>query len=173
MNKCEHCPVKCGDCVAQKKNHPAYCNKANPNHQQYSQKYIDLILHLSCGDHYPSGTYVIVSKHEEEQKEYPSVAQQAKNFFSSMTNFIKSGMETVGDDEYQRRLDICNGCEWFDHEAGRCKQCGCFMRIKAKLASEKCPIDKWEKPPEPIKEPEAIFVHTEIVNGGCGCSDQK
>lgn len=49
----------------------------------------------------------------------------------------------VSDDVSQGRLDICNGCEKFIHESNRCKECGCFMNLKTKLAEAKCPLNKW------------------------------
>lgn len=169
--KCEHCPVKCGECIAEKTKHFAYCNKSNPNHNQYSKKYIDLILHLSCGAHYTSGTHIIISEHEEK-KEYPGVGQQAKNLFGSVSNFIKSGMHIAEESIYQKRLEVCNNCEWFDHEAERCRKCGCFVKIKARLMSDKCPLNKWDQPENPKdSQADIVFTTSEIVHSGdCGCN---
>jgi len=40
------------------------------------------------------------------------------------------------------RFELCNSC---DHMmiTGQCTKCGCFMRLKTKLAHAKCPIGKW------------------------------
>ena len=44
----------------------------------------------------------------------------------------------------QERWDACNGCEFLTEKL-RCKKCGCFMRLKTRVAKMKCPIDKWSK----------------------------
>lgn len=44
--------------------------------------------------------------------------------------------------QIKNRLDICSGCEYFT--GARCKACGCFVKLKAALASESCPYNKWE-----------------------------
>ena len=42
------------------------------------------------------------------------------------------------------RWDLCAGCEFLT-DSNRCTKCGCFMKVKHKLASAKCPIGKWKK----------------------------
>lgn len=39
----------------------------------------------------------------------------------------------VSEDEFKRRIAICEGCDRFDPEARKCKVCGCFMDAKASL----------------------------------------
>jgi hypothetical protein len=43
----------------------------------------------------------------------------------------------------EQRLDICNGCEYFNKRLRKCKQCGCFMHLKTTLRRAKCPMGKW------------------------------
>ena len=38
----------------------------------------------------------------------------------------------------------CVGPWDFDKDAARCKECGCYMRLKVNLADTKCPIGKWD-----------------------------
>lgn len=45
--------------------------------------------------------------------------------------------------EYNRRITICNQCPWFEKTLVRCKQCGCFLKAKARLQNQFCPIGKW------------------------------
>lgn len=180
MSKCEFCPVKCGQCVAEKTNHKAYCDRANPDHKEHTPKYIQLLLHLSCGDQYVHGEIlrkeVIPQETPEEPKEYPPILEQGKNLLSSVSNFIRSGFELTPDEEYKKRLDICNNCPSLDQKAGRCTECGCFIKTKAKLKSDQCPLGKWEKPDPPQQEENRAqtnhFVHTQIVNGCDGCRNQ-
>ena len=40
------------------------------------------------------------------------------------------------------RIKICQGCEHLMKHT-RCAKCGCFMRVKTRLAHSKCPIGKW------------------------------
>jgi hypothetical protein len=43
----------------------------------------------------------------------------------------------------KKRLDICNGCEYFFKHTKTCKQCMCFMPVKASLKNSRCPLYKW------------------------------
>ncbi len=47
----------------------------------------------------------------------------------------------VSDLERDRRMEICKTCEFFNGKT--CLKCGCVARWKTKLATEKCPVDKW------------------------------
>ena len=42
----------------------------------------------------------------------------------------------------QERWSACMGCEFLT-EKYKCKKCGCWMRIKSRVARMKCPINKW------------------------------
>ena len=48
------------------------------------------------------------------------------------------------DEVINKRLEICRGCEYLT-KSNRCKKCGCFMKIKARLSTASCPIGKWGK----------------------------
>ena len=41
------------------------------------------------------------------------------------------------------RWDLCSGCEFLNNN--KCDKCGCFMKVKHKLAMASCPIGKWDK----------------------------
>ena len=41
------------------------------------------------------------------------------------------------------RWDLCLGCEFLQDD--KCLKCGCFMKVKHKLATAKCPVGKWDK----------------------------
>ena len=55
----------------------------------------------------------------------------------------------VNNDEYNYRLDVCEGesqyppCEKYKESTGQCMSCGCFLKAKANLKAESCPLDKW------------------------------
>jgi len=40
------------------------------------------------------------------------------------------------------RLKLCEACQHFS-KIRKCKLCGCWMDLKAKLLEAQCPIDKW------------------------------
>ena len=48
------------------------------------------------------------------------------------------------EDILSARWSLCSGCEFLT-ESNRCTKCGCFMKVKHKLASARCPIGKWER----------------------------
>ena len=52
---------------------------------------------------------------------------------------------------YRDRMNICEECDRFFRLTKQCKECGCFMFLKARIASMSCPIDKWPAV-EPCKE---------------------
>jgi hypothetical protein len=41
------------------------------------------------------------------------------------------------------RMSICHECPELRKITNQCKKCGCFMNVKSKLNSAKCPIGKW------------------------------
>lgn len=50
-------------------------------------------------------------------------------------------------EEIERRLDICKSCGYFTHFNNfrfiKCAKCGCALRLKTRLKTEHCPINKW------------------------------
>jgi len=59
----------------------------------------------------------------------------------AMGKFLGSGLKTVPRPLYQARLETCATCP--HHTGVRCKLCGCFTTVKARLPHEKCPAGKW------------------------------
>ena len=41
------------------------------------------------------------------------------------------------------RWDLCLSCEFLNDN--KCDKCGCFMKVKHKMAVASCPIGKWDK----------------------------
>ncbi|MFW6256662.1 MAG: DUF6171 family protein [Bacillota bacterium] len=55
-------------------------------------------------------------------------------------------IKVVTEKVYQDRLAVCEQCQYFVH-GSTCRQCGCIMKIKAKLKGATCPHpggEKWE-----------------------------
>jgi hypothetical protein len=49
----------------------------------------------------------------------------------------------VSEEVQKERYDICTQCPEFVKLTGQCKQCGCFMKAKTRLAGASCPLNKW------------------------------
>ena len=45
---------------------------------------------------------------------------------------------------FKQRIKTCKGCNSFDSTLNRCKECGCFLILKAFIKATNCPLDKWE-----------------------------
>lgn len=45
--------------------------------------------------------------------------------------------------ESNKRLEICQSCDKFISTTKQCRECGCIMPMKVKLAKAKCPLNKW------------------------------
>ena len=42
---------------------------------------------------------------------------------------------------YEERLSFCRGCGLL--LSGMCRACGCFVELRAAIASNRCPYEKW------------------------------
>jgi hypothetical protein len=49
--------------------------------------------------------------------------------------------DLASDEEYERRLAICQGCEKLNE--GTCMSCGCYVELRAAAKISKCPTRKW------------------------------
>ena len=84
---------------------------------------------------------------QEKGHSFPSKIQMVKNLSSSILNATKA--LTKGEKvrsskgEAAERMKICAGCEHYVKEENRCHLCGCFLNVKTKVATERCPVDKW------------------------------
>lgn len=86
-----------------------------------------------------------------KEKKFPGLFEQFKNLTNlTLTTTQKVLVDgenpIISDEEYERRLSICNDCESFEKSSKRCSLCGCFMSTKAKLSTANCPALKWEIP---------------------------
>ena len=76
------------------------------------------------------------------EPELPPLTTQAANLFQSVVAFVGDGCGVVDNDQYRRRLDICQTC---DRRAGkRCAACGCWINVKARGRAFRCPIGRWQ-----------------------------
>lgn len=61
-----------------------------------------------------------------------------------MTNYRQMFREYLwaSKEKQEKRWSICKGCPELK-KSNRCKKCGCFMKVKTKLNTSSCPINKW------------------------------
>jgi hypothetical protein len=58
-------------------------------------------------------------------------------------DMLDPNAERVSEDEAARRFEICKACPRLLKATNQCKECGCFMNAKTKLAKASCPLHKW------------------------------
>jgi hypothetical protein len=83
---------------------------------------------------------------ECEEVKQPSMADQAKSFTSAAVQHAKSGFKNVDKATLAERNRICESCGLLGTDGkmkDRCQVCGCYMKIKARWATSKCPKGKW------------------------------
>lgn len=71
----------------------------------------------------------------------PTLSAQASNFIRSAREAV-ANPKPVSVEERERRLSICNACE-FLKDGKRCTKCGCTVSWKSRLEAWHCPISKW------------------------------
>ena len=58
-------------------------------------------------------------------------------------DFFKPNTEYATEEVAEERLTICKACPELIQVTKSCRQCGCFMALKVKLAKASCPLEKW------------------------------
>jgi hypothetical protein len=92
----------------------------------------------------------------------PSLPQQAASLGKSLVNWTASGFSPTPPDILAAREATCRACPEWDATAlnntGRCRICKCSTWAKLRMATERCPLGKWEavesKPETGVLKPE-------------------
>jgi len=83
-------------------------------------------------------------------------AEKGAALFSAVTRFARSGFATTPPEILATREATCRACPEWDAQAlnatGRCRKCGCSTWAKLRMATERCPLGKWEAV-EPLTAP--------------------
>lgn len=62
--------------------------------------------------------------------------------------FARAGFAVIPPEALVTRESICRACPEWDPAAlnntGRCRKCGCSTWAKLRMATERCPLGKWE-----------------------------
>lgn len=81
-------------------------------------------------------------------------------FLRALIRFVRHGLPVVAWQNESERLTQCATCPY--RIGGRCGLCCCWLWIKARWATESCPVGKWSA------------ATAGIGNGvGCGCGGKK
>ncbi len=80
---------------------------------------------------------------KSKPQQMPTLVEMAKTFSIAMAGFAKGGFKLVDRTEYFKRRLICEKCE--ERRKGRCGKCGCNLKMKSALATEKCPMNFWKE----------------------------
>lgn len=95
-----------------------------------------------------SAAPVVASSSPQPSCPPPSILIRGWNFTSAMARWAVAGMPRRTQAQIEQRLAICQGCPHF-HD-NQCMKCGCAcveknrLINKLALATEKCPIGKWD-----------------------------
>lgn len=87
----------------------------------------------------------------EDRIEGPGLMQRGWNLAKASARHVAGGLQSVQDDEFELRQSICRSCDFCDRQHMVCLHagCGCFLNVKARWASESCPLGKWTSSSNP------------------------
>lgn len=78
----------------------------------------------------------------------PTARQMLSNFGHAAHRFARAGFATTSHEVLSSREATCRACPEWDAAAlnstGRCRKCGCSTLAKLRMATERCPLGKWE-----------------------------
>lgn len=60
-------------------------------------------------------------------------------------NYEKFKHFMVPEEVQEERVSICKTCEYYFEPTQQCKKCGCFVKLKARIAPFACPVKKWDR----------------------------
>jgi hypothetical protein len=91
-----------------------------------------------------------------------SLRDQFEAAMQATGRFARAGFATPPPEILAEREATCRACPEWDAKAlnatGRCRKCGCSTWAKLRMATERCPIGKWEavesKPETGVLKPE-------------------
>ena len=80
-------------------------------------------------------------------------AEILARFGHAAHRFARAGFATTPPEALATREATCRACPEWDAAAlnntGRCRKCGCSTWAKLRMATERCPLGKWEAVDKP------------------------
>ena len=64
---------------------------------------------------------------------------------AAAADFLAAGFPVVDRATLDARLDICRGCEWLRPADWVCRECSCYLVLKARMATADCGLKKWPR----------------------------
>lgn len=85
---------------------------------------------------------------DSKQQQLPSVLQQASNAAVALGRVVAAvatGKPLMRSESERQEIQAkhCVPCRHYDAKQKRCTLCGCWVRWKARLATEHCPVGLW------------------------------
>jgi hypothetical protein len=77
--------------------------------------------------------------------DFPPWRRQAWNLARALADFLADGCQTLTEEQYRRRLEICDTCD--RRRGNRCLVCGCRLALKARGRAFQCPLSQWPEVP--------------------------
>jgi len=85
-------------------------------------------------------------------KEKPTFFNQAYRYARALSRWIKAGRPVREEAEIEQIFETyCKPCEAYDVESSSCCHCGCRVNLmkaatlnKIAMATEECPLGKWD-----------------------------
>ena len=74
-----------------------------------------------------------------------SIRDQIMSVVKAAVKQAAAGFPKATDKEQERRAEICSTCPSLRKEEYRCGECGCYLKWKISMGTQKCPLNKWEK----------------------------
>ena len=85
---------------------------------------------------------------EEAGRRLARRAEMLARFGNAAHRFARAGFATTPPEALAQREAICRACPEWDAQAlngtGRCRKCGCSTWAKLRMATEECPLGKWQ-----------------------------
>lgn len=69
------------------------------------------------------------------------IRPRISKFFVALWRWLRGGARLAVPATQQRRRGICGNCAL--NFKGQCLDCTCFIALKIKFATERCPLKKW------------------------------
>jgi len=81
-------------------------------------------------------------------KTFQKFERPVSSALTAASRFARSGFFTSPPEILATREATCRACPEWDAQAlnatGRCRKCGCSTWAKLRMATERCPLGKWE-----------------------------